>query len=91
MADDETDILNALSEEWRTRHEDWEHGRAGDTPLSLALAEVLMSLLDADDRAADGRCHVCDSGPGERHSGNCPFAVAARAEAVFKAGGLSLD
>jgi len=87
--DDETDVLNALSEEWRTCHEEYGNMQVIGTPLSLALAEVLVSLLDADDRAPDGRCHVCDAGPDEPHSGNCPFAVAARAEAVFRAEGFN--
>lgn len=61
----------------------------GQLPITAALVEVLVSLLDADDRAPDGECHVCGALLDERHSGNCPFEVAERAAALLASDGVS--
>lgn len=60
----------------------------GQFPITAGLVDVLVSLLDADDRAPDGECHVCGAGAGERHSGNCPFAAAERARVLLDEDGV---
>lgn len=61
---------------------------SGHLPVTAGLVEVLLSLLETDDRAPDGECHVCGAGTGELHSGNCPFAAAERVRALLDEEGI---